>query len=188
MGDEHQARDWSLDRYREYLLLLARLQLDLRLRSKLDSSDIVQQTLLRAHQGLGQFRGQSEAELVVWLRTILANTVANELCKFRQAKRDVALECSLEAAVTDSSARVAAWLAADQPSPSDQAAFNEQSLTLARALAQLPEDQREVVELHHLNELTIAEIAEQCGRTGPAVAGLLRRGIRKLRAILKDSV
>ena len=187
MGAEDQAQSWCLERYREYMSLLARLQIDLRLRSKLDSSDLVQQTLLKAHQGLGQFRGQSEAELVAWLRTILAHTVANELCKFRQAKRDVALERSLEVAVEESSARVGAWLAADQSSPSEQAAFNEQSLGLARALAQLPEDQREVIELHHLGQaLTLAEIAEQTGRTRPAVAGLLRRGLQKLRALLKE--
>jgi RNA polymerase sigma-70 factor (ECF subfamily) len=186
MSGEDPARDWPLERYRPYLILLARLQLDARLRSKLDSSDMVQQTLLKAHLGLEQFRGQTEVELVAWLRAILAHTLANELGKFRQPKRDVALERSLEAAVEESSARVGAWLAADQSSPSEQAAFNEQSLGLAQALAQLPEDQREVIELHHLNALRLVEIAEQTGRTRPAVAGLLRRGLQKLRALLKE--
>ncbi len=175
MGDEGQAGQWSLERYRSYLQLLARLQLDPRLRSKLDSSDMVQQTLLRAHQNLGQFRGASEAELIAWLRTILAHEVANELAHFRYAKRDLALERSLEAAVEESSARVGAWLAADQSSPSEQAAGHEQSLRLAEALVRLPEEQRTAIELHHLNGLSVAEVAEQTGRTGPAVAGLLRR-------------
>src|SRR4051794_21546959 len=186
MGDDDQDRGWSLERYREYLHLLARLQLDPRLRSKLDSSDIVQQTLLRAHQGLNAFRGRSEDELVAWLRTILAHTVANELCRFRQAKRDVALERSLQAAVEESSARLEAWLAADHASPSDQVVWQEQSLRLAEALAQLSPDQREVIELHHLNGQTLAEIAEQLGRTRPAVAGLLRRGLQRLRDLLGE--
>src|SRR5262245_60461928 len=186
MGDEGQVQAWPLERYREYLHLLARLQLDPRLRSKLDSSDLVQQTLLKAHQALPQFRGRAEAELVGWLRAILAHTVAKELCRLRQAKRDVALERSLEAAVEESSARVEAWLAADQSSPSEQAAWREQSLRLAEALARLPADQREALELHHLSGYTVAQIAEQTGRTGPAVAGLLRRGLQKLREILRE--
>src|SRR5436309_11564949 len=140
---EAPRQEWSLERYRAYLHLLARLQLDPRLRSKLDSSDIVQQTLLRAHQGLEAFRGRSEQELVAWLRTILAHTVANELCRFRQAKRDVALERSLQAAVEESSARLAAWPAADYSSPSEQAASQQQPLHRAQALAQLPPDHRE---------------------------------------------
>lgn len=186
MGGDEQAQCWPLERYRDYLNLLARLQLDLRLQSKLDSSDMVQQALLTAHQKREQFRGQSEAELVAWLRSILARTVANELCKFHQAKRDVALEYSIEATLRQSSARVELWLAADQSSPSEQAAFNEQLLALARSLTQLPEDQRQVVELHHLSSCTLADIAARTGRTRPAVAGLLRRGLQRLRDLLRD--
>src|SRR5262249_39633086 len=93
-------------RYREYLHLLARLQLDTRLRSKLDSSDIVQQTLLRAYQGLDAFHGRSVTELIAWLRTILAHTVANELWRFRRGKREGAMGRSIEAAVEDWSVRL----------------------------------------------------------------------------------
>ena len=63
MPEQAQPRGWQLERYRSYLDLLARLQLDSRLRSKLSASDLVQQTLLQAHQKIGQFRGQSEMEL-----------------------------------------------------------------------------------------------------------------------------
>ncbi len=187
MNDEAAAGGWPLERYREYLRLLARLQLDPRLQSKMDSSDLAQQTLLKAHENLDQFRGRTEGELAAWLRTILARTVANELVRFRLAKRDVALERSLEAAVEESSSRLEAWLAADQTPPSEQAIRHEQLLHLAEALARLPEDQCEAVELHHLRGLTVAEIAGQSGRTRAAVAGLIRRGLEKLRELLRDS-
>jgi RNA polymerase sigma-70 factor (ECF subfamily) len=186
MAEEARGGAWPLERFREYLHLLARLQLDARLQSKLDSSDLVQQTLLQAHQNLGQFRGQSEAELAGWLRVILAHTVANEVCRFHQGKRDVALERSLEAAVEESSSRLEAWLAADQSSPSDQAIRHEQLLRLAQTLARLPDDQRSAIELHHLKGCSVTDIAQQWGRTRPAVAGLIRRGLQRLRELLQE--
>ena len=186
MADPAAARRWSLERYREYLHLLARLQVEPRLQSKLDASDLVQQTLLRAHERINQFRGQTELELAGWLRVILAHTVANELSKFGQAKRDVKLERSIEAEVEQSSARLEAWLAADQSSPSARAIRHEQLLHLADALAQLPPEQRSAVELHHLLGCPIADIARDWNRTRPAIAGLIRRGLQALRQLLKD--
>jgi DNA-directed RNA polymerase specialized sigma24 family protein len=64
-----------LDRFRSYLKFLARVQLDPRLRAKLDDSDLVQQTLLQAHRAIGQFRGSTAEELAGWLRQILAGVL-----------------------------------------------------------------------------------------------------------------
>lgn len=169
--------------YREYLHLLARLQLDPRLRGKIDPSDVVQQTLVKAYQNRGQFRGGTEAEHAGWLRRILANTLIDAARKFR---RELDVQHSLEQAVDASSARIEAWLADDQSSPSERAGRQEQLIRLARALARLPEDQRVVVEMHHLRDGPVAEIAATLGRTEAAVAGLLRRGLKKLRTLLQE--
>ena len=80
---------WDLERHREYLHLLARLHLPLRLRSKLDPSDLVQQTLLKAHGNVDQFRGQGEAELAAWLSRILANTLTDAIRQYSGAGRDI---------------------------------------------------------------------------------------------------
>src|SRR5262245_13343558 len=161
MAHEPGAREHSLEQFRDYLCLLARLQLDRRLQGKLAPSDIVQQALLRAHEKRAQFRGQSEAEWAGWLRAILASTLAEAVRRFGRRQRDVALERSLEAGVADSSARLERWLADDRPSPSGEAMRQEQLLRLAQALAQLPEDQRTALELRHLRGCAIADISRE---------------------------
>jgi RNA polymerase sigma-70 factor, ECF subfamily len=144
----HKAAPRPLECYRDYLLLLARLELDPRLRAKVDPSDLVQQTLLQAHRSLDQFRGRSDAEMAAWLRKILARTLANALRDLGRSRRDVGREQSLEAALERSSMRLEAFLAAEQPSPGDEADRNERITRLAQALAQLPTAQREAVMLH----------------------------------------
>jgi RNA polymerase sigma-70 factor (ECF subfamily) len=173
-----------LEGYRDYLRLLARLQLGPRLQAKLDASDVVQQAILQAHTSRGQFRGATEAEWLAWLRAILANALAAAARHFGTQARELGRERSLEAELDRSSARLEGLLVTDHTSPSQRAARSEELLRLAGALAQLPEDQRGVVELHHLMGLPVAEVARQMGRTRPAVVGLLFRALKKLRALL----
>jgi RNA polymerase sigma-70 factor (ECF subfamily) len=175
-----------LEKYREYLCLLARTRLQPRLRSKLDASDVVQQTLLKAYQGLGQFRGRSDAELAAWLRQILANTLADAVRAFGPGMRDLARERPLQAALDESSARLDALLAASQSSPSQHAVRQEQLLLLARALAELPADQRQAVELQRLHGCSVEEVGRQMGKSKAAVVGLLFRGMKKLRLLLEE--
>jgi RNA polymerase sigma-70 factor (ECF subfamily) len=171
----------SLDQFRGYLLLVARLHFRPRLAAKLDPSDVVQQTLVQALQGLPAFRGTTEAELAAWLRQILRRNLAALARDYGRDKRDLAREQSLEAAVDDSSTRLEAWLDDGQSSPSQRAERNEHLLRLADALAALPDAQQQAVMLHHLHGLSALEISQRMDRTPAAVAGLLKRGLRALR-------
>ena len=177
----------GLAAYRDYLRLLAGVQLDPRLRGKLDPSDVVQETLARAHEKAGQFRGATDAERAAWLRQILANQLAAAVRRHLAAgKRDAGRERSLHAALEDSSARLEALLAAEQTSPSDRAVRHEELRRLAEALTALPEDQRRAVELHHLQGLSLAEVGKRLGRSREAVAGLVFRGLKHLRTHLAE--
>ena len=184
MESNTQSGELPLERYRPYLLLLARLHLAERFRAKLDASDVVQQTLLEAHRKREQFRGASEAELAGWLRQLLACEMADALRGLGRAKRNVQRERAIEEMLAEVSSRMEACLAAQQSSPSERAMQNEQLLRLAEALIQLPEDQRVAVELKHLQGKTVAAIAESMGRSETAVGGLLRRGMMRLRELL----
>ena len=176
---------WPLEAYRDYLKLLAGLQLSPRLQAKLDASDVVQQAILLAHQNRAQFRGASEAEWLAWLRTILANALASAARRFVASARDVGRERSLEADLELSSSRVESLLHADQSSPSTQAVRTEELQRLAQALSGLPPEQRRVIELRHLRGLPVAEVAELMERSRPAVVGLLYRGLKRLRILLE---
>jgi RNA polymerase sigma-70 factor (ECF subfamily) len=173
-----------LEQYREYLRLLARLQLDPRLRGQLDPSDIVQQTLLKAHERFDQFRGQSDDELRSWLRAILARTLVDAVRKFGRQKGDWAR--SLEEALEQSSAMLEVFLASEESSPSHGALRAERLIDLAEALAGLPEYQRMAIELRYLSGLAVPDVAEQMGRSTVSVTGLLYRGMKALRTFMAE--
>lgn len=175
-----------LEPFRRYLRVLAAVHLDPRLRGKLDPSDVVQQTLLRACVGFDDLRGREPGVVAAWLRKILARTLADAVRDLERAKRDLHRERSLEEALDRSSARLEGWLAADQSSPSERADRNEQLLRLADALCGLPDDTREAVVLKHCRGWTLAEIASHLGRTPAAVASLLHRGLKQLRELLHE--
>ncbi len=176
----------TLDRFRDYLILLARAHLGDQERARFAPSDIVQQTLLEAHQKLHQFRGGSDGELAAWLRTMLAFAIADALRAQSRGKRDVACERSLEAILAESSIRLGHCLAADQSSPSQQAERHEQAVRLADALARLPDAQRQALVLQHWQGWTLAQIGEHLGKTPAAVAGLLKRGLKQLRILMQE--
>jgi RNA polymerase sigma-70 factor (ECF subfamily) len=174
----------NFEQYRAYLYLLTRSHLGARYRARLDPSDIVQQSLLQAHQKQHQFRGSTDGERMAWLKQILAHNLADAIRGLTRAKRDIARERSIDEQVGDSFSRVDGWLADAQPSPSQQAVRAEELIAMSDALGQLPEAQREAIVLHHLQGLPLAEVGLQLEKSPSAVAGLLHRGLKRLRELM----
>jgi len=187
-GRDPRPRDASpdLEPYRGYLLVLAEVQLDAALRRKLDAADVVQQALLKASVNLPALNHREPNVVRSWLREILANEITDAWRFYHRDRRDVDREASVHDELKSADQGFERWLAAEQTSPSRQAARNEESLRLADALIKLPDDVREAVMLKHLQNLTLRQIAERTGRSGPAVASLLRRGLSRLRALLQS--
>ena len=171
------------EHHRDYLLGIARFWIDPTAPDRLEPSDMVQQTLLAAYENLEQFRGGTDAEMAGWLRAILGNYLA---ARRRSAAHPVGRARPLEAAPGRSSARPADVLAGSGTSPSAAAVRAEGAFRLASALALLPDDQREAVELRHLGGLPVSEVAARMGRSVAAVAGLLHRGTKRLRELLGE--
>jgi RNA polymerase sigma-70 factor (ECF subfamily) len=184
---DRQALGRLLELYRNYLRLLARLQVGRRLQGKADPSDLVQEAFLAAQRTFAQFRGNSEGELVDWLRQILASKLVDLARRYLgTGRRNVRLEQQLADDLDDSSRALGAALPAPPSSPSARAARREQAVLLADAIKSLPPDYGEVIILRHLEGLPLAAVAARMGRSIDSVKTLWVRGIARLRTILGE--
>jgi RNA polymerase sigma-70 factor (ECF subfamily) len=186
MGQLPEEHPEDLERQRAVLLLLARLQVGPAFRNRIDLSGIVQETLLEAHQARAQFNALEPGQRAAWLRRALAHNLADEIRKLAAGKRDLRRDRSLEAVLEESVSRLEGWLAAQQSSPSERVQRQERAAELMQALAQLPEPQREALILRHCENWSLVDISRHLERTPAAVAGLLKRGLKQLRAYLHE--
>ncbi|MCI0458443.1 MAG: sigma-70 family RNA polymerase sigma factor [Gemmataceae bacterium] len=170
-------------RYREFVRLLVRSRCGGRLQARIDSSDLIQETLLRVSRHIDQFQGNSEEEWRAWLSRIAEREVIGQLRHhLGAARRDVAREQPLAAPSSSNGAsRLEQWWAKSQSSPSQAAMRQERVLALTNALGRLPDDYREVLVLRHLEGLGFAEIADRLNRSEGAVRVLWTRALKRLR-------
>jgi RNA polymerase sigma-70 factor (ECF subfamily) len=178
-----------LEQYRNYLVVLAATQIEKRLQPRVSPSDVVQETMLRAHKNFGQFRGTSEPELLAWLRQILVNNLArfveqHVLAARRDVRREVSVE-KLGVALEQSTIQLAALVPAQGKSPSLAVQQREEAVVLADRLAHLSDDYREVLVLRNLQGLPFDEVAGRIGRSVGATRMLWLRAIEKLRTLYR---
>ena len=101
-GDSALGR--RLEAHRDYLTILARMQIGQRLQGKVDPTDVVQETFLHAVRDAAQFRGSSDRELAAWLRQLLAARLADLVRRYCGTQgRDVRLEQALQVQLDHSS-------------------------------------------------------------------------------------
>jgi RNA polymerase sigma-70 factor, ECF subfamily len=167
---------------RGYLLLIANREWnDDQLRAKEAPSDIVQDTFLEAQRDFGQFDGQTEDDLLAWLRTLLLHNLANCRRRWCADKRDAAREAPGPADDSHSAPP------APGPSPSAAAVLKEQDQLLRRALERLPEDQRLVILLRYQEERSFEEIGRRMNRSANAAQKLWARAVDRLQQELDAS-
>ena len=183
---DREAQDALFGRYRNYLALLASMSLPRALRAKFGASDVVQDVFAKAHQAIGGFRGATEEEMASWLRQILANELGMAHRRFvgNQA-RQVGRERSLDEMVEASSQALGRMPAARGTSPSRGAQRREAGAIVADALAQLKDDDREVIVLRSLEEREWSEVARRMDRSVESVRALWARACGRLGAVVE---
>ena len=171
----------------ESLYFSAKLQLRGRLVSKVDVQGLLQKTFVEAWSQQDRWRSTAPLARQTWIRRAFQNNLVDEIRRFRRQSRDVSRELDFDS-LTDRPGCPIAHLPAEHESPPETVLREERAEHLKAALARLPDLQRLVIELHHLQGLTLAEVATKLKRTKGSVAGLIYRGLRHLRTSMQDKV
>jgi RNA polymerase sigma-70 factor (ECF subfamily) len=158
---------------RQYLLWVARRHLDPDLLPKGGASDLVQETLLEAHRDFSQFRGESDAELLAWLRRLLRNNISNFVRHHKAAKREAGREMPLTDLCTEA--------AAIRPPEADVEEADEVA-AFQRLVGRLAPDSRRVIVLWYEGQ-SFAEIGLEMGRSPNAVRMVWVRAVEKLQRL-----
>jgi RNA polymerase sigma-70 factor (ECF subfamily) len=173
--------------YRNYLRLIARSMLDSALKLKLDASDLVQDTFLKAHRQFADFAGRDEPELIAWLRRILVRTLADRAKHLRTRSRNHRRQVSLEEMLEHAGGAAQQALADSLPSPSSLAVRRERAVLLADALEKLPPDYRTVFVMRNIEHVPFNEIAVCLGRSPGAARVLWTRAMKRLSQLLEEA-
>lgn len=183
-GDRSEKVSRLLERYRNYMKVLVRAEMSPALQTRIDASDIVQETLFELHRSFDQFRGSTEQELLAWLRRSLIRNLLDQVKRERAARRDFRREQRLEASER-SGVNMLDHLCANVSTPSQQFSRAEQSVRVANALASLSPDYRDVILLRNIHRLEFRKIGQQMGKSHGATRMLWLRALEAFKKALE---
>jgi RNA polymerase sigma-70 factor (ECF subfamily) len=169
---------------RQYLLMVANSYVDAKLRGKFGASDIVQETLITAHQDVQSFGGSTEDELRLWLKRILIHKIANARRRFVQnAKREIAREVPISEGAPRSDEHT---FIDPNPTPRQQLVNNEMHEAVRAAIATLPTRDQELIKLRSFELMSFAEIGAQLEMSSEAARKAWCRAIDRFRAAWRE--
>ena len=181
------ARDELLVRHRQRLRQAVAYRLDRRLAARVDPSDVVQEVLAEASRRLPEYLLRRPLPFYPWLRQMaLERLVALHRRHVQAQRRSVRREEGGLPGLPDESAEeLAGRLAASASSPSQRLARREAREQVRAALGRLAPADREVLELRHLEQLSVAETAAVLGVSPGAAKTRHLRALQRLRGLLE---
>jgi RNA polymerase sigma-70 factor, ECF subfamily len=186
-----QAIDELLDRHRQSLRRMIQLRIDQRVLKRLDVSDVVQDVLIEANRRLGQYLENPVLNFQVWLRQIAKDRIIDAHRRHRNsAKRSVDREQPMVApgGHDHSTMELANRLCDPELTPAALATQKEVAAQVESAVRQLKGQDREIILMRHYEQMSNLESAEALGLTEPAASMRYLRALRRLRAILDESL
>ncbi len=182
-----EARDQLLARFREPVRRMIDLRIDPAIVQRVDASDVVQEVLLEASKRLQEYLQKPIMPFPLWLRHLAKDHLIDAHRRHHQAqKRGVNREQPLHRPgwADQSSLDLAGQLLDPELTPASAAIQQELQRKLQGALAELNEEDREIILMRHYEQVPNQEIAESLGLTEAAASMRYLRAVRKLKAIL----
>ena len=184
---EAEAVERLLTAHREPLRRLIGLRLDPALAARVDASDIVQEVLLEVHRRLQEYLKNPVMPFHLWLRHIAKDHIIDAHRRHRQAqRRSLDREQPIVPAVLadHSSYELAGQLLDPELTPATEAMRRELQRRLDAAIAELDEDDREIILMRHREQLSNQEVAHSLGLSEAAASMRYLRAVRRLRTAL----
>jgi RNA polymerase sigma-70 factor (ECF subfamily) len=184
-----QAIGQLLDRHRESLRRMISMRLDRRIRQRVDASDIVQDVLVDANRRIQDYLNDPRMPFHLWLRHMARDRVIDAHRRHRaNAKRSVDREQAMVAqgTVDHSTVQLIAQLCDANLTPAAAATMHELQTRFEAAIAQLGEQDQEIVLMRHFEHLSNQEVAQALNLTEPAASMRYLRAMRRLRTLLAD--
>ena len=167
--------------YAERVRWMVRFRMSKELRSKLESMDLVQDVLIHALGGLGDFTYKNEGDFVRWLSKIAENALRDSLDKLHADKRDIYKELPLDDYGPSTGGRVlGAAGPLDTTTPSVIMSRKEDLAKLEKAIDELKPEYREVIVLTKIEGLSYGQIGSRLGKSADAVRMLVSRAMAAL--------
>ena len=189
-GDE-DAVNQLMDRHRDALRRMVQMRLDQKIQRRIDVSDIVQDVLIDANRRLKDYINNPVMSFHLWLRQIAKDRIIDSHRRHRvSAKRSVDREQAMAApaGMDRSTLELAAQICDPNITPAAAATLHEMAKRVEAAIAQLNEQDCEIVVMRHYEQLSNQEVAEVLELTEPAASMRYLRAVRRLRTLLADEM
>lgn len=172
--------------YSERVQWMVRIRMGRELRYRMESMDVVQDVLVNALKGLGDFEYKDEGDFVRWLSKIAQNALYDNLDKLHADKRNIHKELPLDGyGPTTTNRFVGNPGPVDITTPSVIMSRREDLAKLAKAIDMLKPEYREVIVLTKIDGLSYSEIGERLNKSPDAVRMLVSRAMASLTVVFK---